>query len=127
MRHVWLTVCVFAAACNCDPRPIGTGGGGGTGGGAATGGGGGSAMGGGGGGGAGGAGGAGCLPGVLSIAITPAGSTVALGTPPAAVSFTATATTATGMQNVTSQVQWSATRDDDTPPGKFTAPGSYLP
>lgn len=126
--RIYLAVlaCVAISACDCGKSPGGTGGGGG---GDSGGGSGGGAGGGSGGGSAGGAGGGStaCIPGVLSIAVTPANQMVTLATPPASLTFTATATTASGAQDVTGQVTWTATRDDDTPPGKFSAAGVYQP
>ncbi len=132
MRNPFLAAvaCCVVSACNCGGSSGGTGGGSGGGGGSSGGGAGGSVGGGSGGGANGGGSGGGsgaCIPGLLSIAVTPADSMVTLGTPPAAISFTATGATATGMQNLTSQLTWTATRDDDTPPGTFSAAGVYQP
>lgn len=82
-------------------------------------------------GGSGGAGGSGaetgCITGLQSIAISPAGQTVAIGASPTSVNFTATATLGSGSSDATSRLTWTATRSDDTPPGTFTSAGVYQP
>ena len=120
-------VCLALSACNCgnlDVGPSGDGGatmGGGAGG--ADGGADGGATGGGDGGSGGGSGA--CIPGLASVAITPTDQRLTISAAPTAISFTAVATP--GGQNITSQLTWTARRDDDTPPGSFSAPGVYQP
>lgn len=120
-----LTVCLIASGCNCGTN-VGLEDGGGLGGGggsdSGTGGGSGSAD-------AGHVDGGGvCLTGALSLAVTPADSQVTLTTgTPSPVAFTANATFANGSRDVTSSLSWSASRNDDTAPGSFASPGSYLP
>lgn len=83
------------------------------------------------GGGTGGAGGAqvGCLADLESIALTPADSTVNLdGVSAAPILFTATGTFKDGKVEPIepSKLAWTATRDDDTPPGTIAA-GTLTP
>ncbi len=122
-----IAFCLGATSCNCGP----TGGNedaGGTGGGT-----GGGLTGGGAGGGTGSdagsagsdGGGGGCLPGNPSLVLTPSGTQVTVGSgAPAPIAFSATAGAST---NVTAKLQWASTRGDDTPAGRFTAPGTYQP
>lgn len=79
------------------------------------------------GGGAGGGSTGGCLAGATSLALSPANSTLTVGAQPAPVNLTATAQVGAATQNVTSSLQWSVSRDDDTPPGGFSSPGVYQP
>lgn len=65
-----------------------------------------------------------CIPGLGPLTLAPAASTVTVGSQPMPVRFTATG--APG-GDVTSQLQWSVSRDDDTPPGGFSSPGVYQP
>jgi hypothetical protein len=60
----------------------------------------------------------------MSIAIAPTNSMVTVGAQPTAVNFTATGTPG---GDLTSQLQWSVTREDDSPAGGFSAPGVYQP
>jgi hypothetical protein len=122
---LWLCAALALGACGCgasgEPVGGGSGGEGGSGGDGGSGGSGGS-------GGAGGGGSVACINGVQSIAITPADQMLTVGNPPNPITFTATATLAGGATlDVTSQVVWTATRDDDTPPGSFTAAGVFAP
>jgi hypothetical protein len=71
----------------------------------------------------------GCLPGLSSIALAPADSTVSLnGVSAAPVPFTAMGTFEGGaIQPLdASKLAWTATRDDDTPPGTIAA-GVLMP
>jgi hypothetical protein len=52
---------------------------------------------------------------------------VTVGATPADITFTAQGTVGGLVQDVTSRLTWTATRDDDTPPGTFSAPGRYTP
>ncbi len=88
--------------------------------------GGGNAGGGGAGGGTGGGTGS-CIAGATALAIAPQGATVTPAAQPAPVAFTATADVGGASRDVTQQVAWSVTRDDDTPPGGFSSPGTYQP
>lgn len=112
MRLVLVVMCV-SSACVCDRIGVledGGEGGGDTGAG--------------GGGGMGGGGTVACIPGVTSLSITPTDLTQSVGAQPMPITFTAMATPG---GDVTSQLQWSVTRTDDTPPGGFSAAGVYQP
>ncbi|MFZ5468401.1 MAG: TolB family protein [Myxococcota bacterium] len=113
MRALFLMVAaVFLGACNCGRPAVGPDNG--NGGGGASGGGGGA--------------GAACIAGAVSIAVTPADATVTVPSSGAGpVQLTATATMGDGSTaDVTGQVSWTVTRDDDTPPGSIAA-GSFTP
>lgn len=118
-----LGLLLHLAGCACGTPSTSDGGsGGGSGGGSAGG------IGGGSGGGSGGGGGASaCIDGLSALTLSPADSTVTVGAQPANVSFTAQGTVGGLPQDVTSRLIWTATRDDDTPPGSFSAPGTYTP
>lgn len=58
--------------------------------------------------------------GASNLALSPASATVAAGQ---AQAFTASATVNGATTDVTGQVSWTATRDDDSPVGTFTGPG----
>lgn len=120
-------VLVQLAGCACGDPPAGSDGG--AGGGAAGGGAGGGDGGGTGGGmtGTGGGGASGCVAGLTGLTLSPADSTLTVGATPADVTFTATGTVGGQSQDVTSRLTWTATRDDDTPPGSFASPGVYRP
>jgi hypothetical protein len=65
-----------------------------------------------------------CVPGLKSIALTPADSTVVLdGTNAPPVTFTATGSfdDDTDKPIASDKLVWTATRDDDTPPGTIVA------
>lgn len=122
MRALLLSGFLVVAGCQCR-GPVGTGDGGSTGGGSATGAGtatGGGATGGSNGGGAATGGGGGtvmCIAGATAITVSPSTATVAAG---GAQTFTASATVNGQPVDVTSQVMWSATRNDDSPPGTIS-------
>src|SRR5262245_14062562 len=113
MRATLLVLLTLASGCNCGGNGNGDGGTGG--GGGATGGGTGGS--GGSGGGAGGLpdGGA-CIMGATALSISPTAVMKMELTPTA---FTVNATVGGNMQNVSTVVSCSATRNDDTPPGTF--------
>jgi hypothetical protein len=67
-----------------------------------------------------------CIPGMTGISITPADSTQNITNGSSPIQFTATGSFASGPRDVTSQLAWSATRTDDTPPGSISG-GLYQP
>ncbi len=68
-----------------------------------------------------------CVGGATMLAISPANSDVTISATPGAITFTATATLpGGGTADVTSQVNWSVSRADDTPPGTIVN-GVYTP
>ncbi|MBI3186112.1 MAG: PD40 domain-containing protein [Myxococcales bacterium] len=71
----------------------------------------------------------GCVQGATALSITPANQTVSIGSGASqTIQFTATATMADGSSlDVTSRVNWSVKRSDDTPPGSITPQGLYSP
>lgn len=76
-----------------------------------------------------GGGGQACVPGLASIALTPANQTVQLdGVSAAPITFTATGTLEDGSTRELdpAKLTWTATRDDDTPPGTIAA-GLFQP
>lgn len=121
MRTLLLaSVVLLGCQCPTPPGP-GTGGGGGELGGGS---GGGDASGGGMGGGATGGSGGGaatCIANATALTLTPPSGTVTAG---GTLAFTATATVNGQSVDVTSSVTWTATRNDDSPPGTISA-GSF--
>lgn len=110
--------------CSCG-NPVGTGNGGGAGGAGA---GGAGAGGGGGGTGNGGGGDAGaCIDGLASLALAPQDTQLTIGATAADITFQAQGSVGGAPIDLTSRLQWTATRDDDTPPGSFPAAGRYAP
>lgn len=69
-----------------------------------------------------------CLDGLGPIQLSPTDSTVTLSATPSPISFSASGALNGGAEeDLTSRLQWTATRDDDTPPGTFSSPGVYQP
>ena len=73
-------------------------------------------------------GGVACIEGLESVTLTPADSTVSVGTAPTPIAFTATGHLTGGrIEDVTQRVTWSSRRDDDSPAGTFSTNGQYEP
>lgn len=68
-----------------------------------------------------------CVPGAQSLTVTPSNQTATVAQSGQTFSFTATATTSGGDQDVTQRVAWSVSRDDDSPPGAIDANGVFSP
>ncbi len=120
MRTLLVVTSLLAAGCQCTPVTQNDGGAGGgaaqVGGGSAGGTGGGAAGGGTSGGGDGGT--RACIDGATALTLTASASTVQAG---GSLNVTANATVGGATVDVTTRVQWSVSRDDDSPPGVATA------
>ncbi|MDQ3263497.1 MAG: hypothetical protein M3Y59_07540 [Myxococcota bacterium] len=67
-----------------------------------------------------------CAEGLTQVRVQPASSSHVVTSPPSAIPLQALGTFPSGEREITSRVEWSATRADDSPPGQIFA-GSYQP